>query len=149
MVVRVSTDVVVPCQADRARKRLDAVWGTVGEHRAVVTVGPRRRRWPTKQVRAEMSHHRDRGRTSVSALRWAPTGPLRRLYPVLDADVAVTAIDETSCLLTIAGVYRPPFGRFGRFADRAVMHRLAASTATDFADRLGRAIAHDAKEGRP
>lgn len=149
MAVSISTDVVVPCRADRARKRLDAVWGTVGEHRSLIAVGPRRRRWPTKKVHAELSRHQDRGRTSVSELRWAPTGPLRRLYPTLDAGVAVTAIDETSCLLTIAGVYRPPFGRFGRFADRAVMHRLAASTATDFADRLGRAIAYDAKEGRP
>lgn len=118
MAVTISTDVVVPCRADRARKRLDATLSGCTR--------------------------RDYGRTSVSDLRWVPTGRLGSLYPTYQTGIAVTAIDDTSCLLTVAGVYRPPLGRFGRIADRAVMHRLAESTATDFTARLGRVIAHDA-----
>jgi hypothetical protein len=74
---------------------------------------------------------------------------LDRLFPAFDAQVAVTAIDDTSCLLTIAGTYDPPFGRVGAVLDRTVMHGVAAATTTDFADRLGHALAHDAKEGMP
>ena len=127
MAETIRTDVVVPCRADLARTRLAAMLGT---------------------------GRRDYGRTTVSDLTWIPSGRLGRLYPTYDTGVAVTAIDDTSCLLTVAGGYRPPLGRFGRIADRAVMHRLAESTATEFTDRLARAIAHDSVpsdlgEGRP
>jgi len=114
MATRIKTEVVVPRRAEQTRTRLDAVLGA--------------------------SSRRDRGRTSISELHWTPTGRWYRIYPTVDADVAVTAIDDTSCLLTIAGAYQPPLGRFGRLADRAVMHRFAASTATEFADRLSRAL---------
>jgi hypothetical protein len=142
MSATVNVDAVVPCRADRARTRLDAALGNE-HHRAMVPVGPRRRRWPTTQVRAEVSEQRSAGRTSLADLRWVPTGNLRRLLPVLDAGLAVTAIDDTSCLLVITGGYRPPLGWFGWFADRALLHRLAASTATDFAERLAAALAHE------
>jgi hypothetical protein len=70
-------------------------------------------------------------------------------FPAFDAEVAVTAIDDTSCLLTIAGTYDPPFGRVGAVLDRTLMHGLAAATTTEFAARLRHALAHDAKEGMP
>ena len=89
MAVSVNTDVVVPCRADRARRRLDAALG------------------------AAWTGARDSGRTRISTLHHTPTKRLDRLYPTFDAAVAVTAIDDTSCLLTIAGTYEPPFGRFG------------------------------------
>jgi hypothetical protein len=142
MSATVNVDAVVPCRADRARTRLDAALGTE-DHRAMVPVGPRRRRWPTTPVRTEMSDQRGAGRTSLAHLRWVPTGHLRRLLPVLDAGLAVTAIDDTSCLLVITGGYRPPLGRFGWIADRALLHRLATSTAVDFAERLAAALAHE------
>lgn len=125
MTASVNTDVVVPCRVDRACSRLDAVLG------------------------AAWTDRHERGRTRISTLRHTPARRRDRLYPAFDAAVAVTAIDDTSCLLTIAGTYEPPFGRFGAVLDRTVMHGLATSTATDFADRLGRALVHDAKEGMP
>ena len=125
MAISVETDVVVPCRADRACGRLDAALGSA----------------------LKASHAR--GRTRISTLRPELTGRLDRLFPTFDAAVAVTAIDDTSCLLTIAGTYEPPFGRLGAVLDRTVMHGLAASTAADFAERLGRALAHDTEEGMP
>ena len=113
MAVNVSADVVLPCRAERACTRLDALLGAT---------------------------RLDDGRTSVARFHWESGGRLRRLYPTVDADIAVTAINDTSSLLTITGVYRPPFGAVGRIADRAVMHRFAESTATEFADRLGGVI---------
>jgi hypothetical protein len=140
MPAKVSADVVVPCRAQPARGRLDALLGGPGAG-AVVRVGPRRRRWPRRAVRAVLNERRDGARTSVTPLRWAPLGPFERMLPTLRADVAVTAIDDTSCLLTVAGCYDPPMGRLGRVADRAMLHRLAVSTTTDFATRLAAAIA--------
>jgi hypothetical protein len=145
----VNTDVVVPCGADRARHRLDDAFGCDAEHRVVLTVGPRHRRWPRKHVQTRLTDPHEVGRTAVSGLRWEPTGRFHRLFPTLDAGLALTTIDDTSCLLSIAGAYRPPLGRLGRMIDRMFLHRLATSTTTDFADRLARALAHDPKERLP
>lgn len=120
-----STDVVVPCRADRACTRLDDVMGGM------------------------LAGRREHGRTSIATLRCAPHGLLDRLCPTFDADVAVTAIDATSCLLTVAGTYDPPFGRLGAVLDRTVMHGLATATTADFADRLRRVLTIDAEEGPP
>jgi hypothetical protein len=121
MTVSVRTDVVLPCRADRACGRLDATLGRA------------------------MTARREHGRTRISTLRRAP---VRRLYPAFDAEVAVTAIDDNSCLMTISGSYQPPFGRLGALLDRTVMHGVAASTTAEFADRLARALAQGDKEGQ-
>jgi hypothetical protein len=143
MAVSVLTDVVVPCRADLARARLDGVLGRAVSERGRIRVGPRRRRWPTRQVSVRMGDSRIGERTSLADLTWAPEGRLRRCFPVLQAEVAVTSMDDTSCLLTIAGDYQPPFGGVGRLADRALLHRMAVSTTKDFADRLAAALARD------
>lgn len=137
----VSTDVVVPCQAERARSRLSALPNTF-----TMTIGPRRH-WLLKRVGARLGDPHGAGRTSISQLRWTPTGPYRNLFPVLRANVVVTGIDDTTCLLTVAGAYRPPLGGLGRLADRAILHRLAESTATDFAERLAHTLATNQREG--
>lgn len=124
MAVSVKTDVVLPCRADRARVRLQSTLG--------LTVATRGRD----------------GRTAIATLTPTHMGRADRLLPSFDTSVAVTAIDDTSCLMTIAGTYEPPFGRFGALLDRTVMHGLAASTTAEFADRLARALAHGEKEGR-
>ena len=124
MAVSVKTDVVLPCRADQARIRLQSALGRT------------------------MAARRQDGRTSIATLTPAHTGRADRLLPSFDTSVAVTAIDDTSCLMTIAGTYEPPFGRFGALLDRTVMHGLAASTTAEFADRLARALAHKEKEGR-
>ena len=89
------------------------------------------------------------GRTSVSEMHWMSDRRYRRLVPTADVSLAVTAIDDVSCLLTVRGRYRPPFGRVGSLANRAVMHRFADATATEFTARLARALAHDSGKGLP
>ena len=78
---------------------------------------------------------------------WTPTGGLARLFPTLHAGLAVTAIDETSCLLSVVGEYVPPLGRLGGAADRAGLHRVADSTVREFTNRLARTLAQDSGEG--
>jgi hypothetical protein len=125
MAAIVNVDAVVPCRADRARARLDTVLGSRGDQRPLL------------------------GRTSVSEMHWMSGRRLHSLLPTADVSLAVTPIDDVTCLLTVRGRYRPPFGRLGSLADQAVMHRFADATATEFADRLARALAHDSEEGLP
>ena len=54
-------------------------------------------------------------------LHWAPIGAFAAGYPKLEARLAITPIDETSCLLTLAGAYRPPLGPIGHVADDAAL----------------------------
>jgi hypothetical protein len=61
-------------------------------------------------------------------LRWEATGPMGRLFPVLDADLVLTPGDGTSSHLALTGAYRPPLGRIGARLDRAVLHRAATAT---------------------
>lgn len=125
MAAIVNVDAVVPCAADRARARLDAVLGAQGKRRGRL------------------------GRTSVSDMHWMSDRRFRTLLPTADVSVAVTAIDDVSCLLTVHGHYRPPLGRLGLLANQMVMHRFADATANEFAARLAHTLAHDSGEGLP
>jgi len=74
------------------------------------------------------------------ALRWEATGPGGGLFPVLDADLRLAAGGEGT-VLTLAGVYRPPFGPLGQALDRAVLHRVADATVRNFLTRVAAQIA--------
>ena len=61
-------------------------------------------------------------------LRWEATGAANGLFPVLDADLLLTADGPGRSQVMLNGCYRPPFGRLGAGLDRALMHRVAAAT---------------------
>jgi hypothetical protein len=69
------------------------------------------------------------------ALRWEATGPGGGLFPVLDADLRL-APDGDGSVLTLAGAYRPPLGPLGQALDRALLHRVAATTVRSFLARV-------------
>lgn len=68
-------------------------------------------------------------------LRWEATGGAGGLFPVLDADLVLTAAGPGESKVTLKACYRPPFGRLGAGLDRAVMRRIASATV--------RALLHD------
>lgn len=76
------------------------------------------------------------------AVRWEATGPGDALFPVLDADIAVTPVGEESSILRLAGSYRPPLGALGTVLDAALLHRVAKATARTFLNRIAAAITH-------
>jgi hypothetical protein len=83
------------------------------------------------------------------ALRWHAAGPSGVLFPALDADLELTALNEDTTMLRLAGVYRPPLGRAGGALDRAVLQRVAAATIHAFIRRVADAIVHPAGAPAP
>jgi hypothetical protein len=65
----------------------------------------------------------ERSDSAGLALRWEAIGPGGGLLPVLDADITLSPSGKQATLLTLAVVYRPPFGSLGAGLDRAILHR--------------------------
>ena len=78
------------------------------------------------------------------AIRWEAGGPDGTLFPVLDADLRLTQAGEQGTLLSVAGVYRPPFGPTGSSLERSILDRVAAVTVRNFTASVAARIA-----GRP
>ena len=85
--------------------------------------------------------------------RWEATGPMGRLFPVLDANLVLGSDDEGQAVLRITGVYRPPLDGLGEELDRLMLHRVAAATLTSLlrviAGRLGPGTNGAAGQGPP
>ena len=62
------------------------------------------------------------------------------LYPTLDGHLRLERRQPAGAVLSFAARYRPPGGRLGATADRAVMHRVAASSVEDFLDRVAESL---------
>ena len=75
------------------------------------------------------------------ALRWEAIGPGSGLFPVLDANLTLTAAGERASSLTLTGTYRPPAGAMGAILDRTILHQVAAATIRDFLARVAETIA--------
>jgi len=75
------------------------------------------------------------------ALRWEAIGPGSGLFPVLDANLTLTAAGEQASSLTLTGTYRPPAGAMGAILDRTILHQVAAATIRDFLARVAETIA--------
>ena len=71
-------------------------------------------------------------------LTWRATGT-PALFPVMEADLVLTAMGGGYSHLTFRGSYQPPFGILGRAAD-TVLHRLAEVTVRRFTERLAAAL---------
>lgn len=103
-----------------------------------------------KSVLIDLGRPYRRASKTVLPIRWSATGP-RRLFPAMEADVGILALDANRTHFSFEGRYRPPGGAVGRGIDRALLHRVAEATARDFMDRVARAleslIARETREG--
>jgi hypothetical protein len=94
----------------------------------------------SKTVRLEMLEpHRD-GDVLRVPLRWVATGRAGQLFPALDADLDITAIDQHRCVLSINAVYTPPLGGIGAGIDELMLHRAARATIRSLLRGLGHAL---------
>lgn len=71
---------------------------------------------------------------------WEAVGGLP-IFPSMEGTVHVEPSGPGSTKLTLNARYDPPLGKLGELVDRAVMHRVAQDTMTDFVERLGQALA--------
>jgi hypothetical protein len=82
--------------------------------------------------------------TMTVGLRWETVGRTAGLFPVLDADIRLSAAGAQRTRVTLTGCYRPPFGALGTGLDRALMRRVAMMTIgslmTHLADALEGAV---------
>ena len=94
----------------------------------LLRVGPKGSRGPAKQVRVEVLPSHWVGTKVVVALRWEATGAAQRLFPSLDANLTLSALDPNQTWLSIVGSYRPPLDAVTAGIDRAVLSKAAERT---------------------
>lgn len=80
-------------------------------------------------------------------LRWETAGAAGQ-FPVLDADITLTAAGEHATALTLTGTYRLPPGLAAGAGQQAIQ-QCAAATIHSFLARLASAIAHPAGQAEP
>lgn len=127
----------VPCQT--AQARLANLVNGGGLHRAshtayqkglkaLIRVGPLGDLPGTsKLVQIAFLEPVERNGVTTTGLRWEATGATAGLFPVLDANIALSPEGDRT-RLSFAGTYRPPLGRLGAGLDKAIMHRVATGT---------------------
>lgn len=80
-------------------------------------------------------------------LRWVATGVTGHLFPALDADLDITAIDEQRCTLSINAVYTPPWGEVGTAIDRLLLGRAARATMRSLLRGMGGSLSNPSPAG--
>jgi len=81
----------------------------------------------------------DRDRAHI-ALRWEAIAADGALFPVLDADLALTPAGERATTLDLAGVYRPPPGAERNGLNPVGLQRVARAIIQAFLNRMATAI---------
>ena len=122
--------------AKQALDRALADGGLVAESRRavedgvvfVMPVGPRGARRPSTEVMVRLLPSRAVGGRLVTPLRWEVAGPAGALFPALDANLELEAVEPAMSRLSVTGRYEPPLGRLGATIDRAGMSKVATAT---------------------
>jgi hypothetical protein len=89
----------------------------------------------SKTVKIQSIPAYQRGSTTVVPLRWVAAGAVSGAFPVLDANLELTAA-ASGTELVFVGSYRPPFGAVGAALDRLVLHAVAQATVRSFIAQL-------------
>jgi hypothetical protein len=149
--------VIVHADFDAARARLaqlaasGALFGSAQDAYGGTTAGIARVGVAgiSKLVRVQACELAGTADSAGLAIRWEAAGSGSAAFPVLDADLRLAPAGEQLTLLTLAGSYRPPFGRAGEAVDRAVMHRVAAATVRNFLASMAAVLTRQDTESSP
>ena len=101
-------------------------------------------RGPTRLARVQVRELTWTDESAGLAIRWEASGPDGSLFPVLDADIKLARAGAQGTRLSVAGVYRSPFGLTGSSLERSILDRVAAVTVSNFTASVAAQIA-----GRP
>ena len=80
------------------------------------------------------------GESMRLGLRWEAVGVTGALFPALDADISLTPAGAHRTRLALAGVYRPPLGRFGAGLDRVILNQVATATIRALLQKVSRML---------
>ena len=97
----------------------------------------------TKKIQVHTLRPVDTEYRSVIPLRWTATGQGSGLFPTLDANVELHAVDSESTKIAVIGSYVPPLGRTGQYLDRIALREVAHATLRRFVDRMAELAAAD------
>jgi hypothetical protein len=89
----------------------------------------------TREVSVNLGPSRVRGDSVTRSLAWRAS-ELQSLFPLLEGDLELAPIGEDGCRISMAVVYTPPLGGLGARVDRALLHRVAASTVRSFISKV-------------
>ena len=97
----------------------------------------------TKKIEIQTLRPVDTDYRSIIPLRWTASGHGAGLFPTLDANVELHAVDNESTKIAVIGSYVPPLGRTGKYLDRMVLREVAHATLRRFVDRMAELAAAD------
>src|ERR1035437_6636707 len=89
----------------------------------------------TREVRVTLGPSRERNDALYRSITWKASG-MPSLFPLLDGDIELAPVGRWSCRVSVDIIYTPPLGGFGARMDRALMHRVPASTVRSFISRV-------------
>ena len=95
----------------------------------------------SKLVRVSLLDPVPRDDMVLVPMRWEATGPMGRLFPVLDANLILGTGSDGRAELRITGAYRPPLDGLGEGLDQAVLHRVAVATLKALLRRIAATLA--------
>ena len=104
-----------------------------------VRVGPRGPSWLAKTVLVRLGRVEERGEERAMPITWDARGP-SGLFPRMEAEIVVSAVDAERSELRLRGSYHPPLGRAGQLLDEALLHRVAKATVRVFLRRVADAL---------
>ena len=136
-------DVVSPFGTLRARFSGDGQWlaplATVATRDGDIIqmrIGPS---WAAgiviREVNVTLWAPRERGYALARSLTWTPSD-WQFLFRLLDGDLELAPIGPDQCRISLAATYTPALERFGAHVDRALLHRVAASTVRSFLTQM-------------
>jgi Rrf2 family protein len=104
-----------------------------------VRVGPGGPAWLGKIVAVHLGEPEGTDEALVIPLTWEATGPTG-LFPRLEGELRLSALDPERAELALSGRYRPPLGRAGQILDETLLTHIAGATVRSFLRRVARTL---------
>jgi len=102
-------------------------------------VGPGGPAWLGKIVAVYLGEPEGTEEALIIPLTWEATGPTG-LFPRLEGELRLSALDPERAELALSGRYRPPFGRAGQILDETLLSHVAGATMRSFLRRVARTL---------
>lgn len=104
-----------------------------------VRIGPGGPAWLGKIVALHLGEPNGSDEALVIPITWEATGPAG-LFPRLEGELRLSAIDPDRAELALVGRYRPPLGRAGHVLDETLLAHVASATVRSFLRRIARTL---------